>query len=153
LLTASDSDTSFISGGEYPGRKQIPTQPRYIPHMQSGGVVDTSSTPGNYTTAPPYTPSFGMRRTRASAAAAASSLSPSWYKKPVSNSAAARDRSLKDEFLVKSKLAGMTYKEIRRRGRFTEAESTLRGRFRTLTKHKDARVRKPEWTENDVSVS
>ncbi|EPE35114.1 hypothetical protein GLAREA_10810 [Glarea lozoyensis ATCC 20868] len=55
----------------------------------------------------------------------------------------------KDDFLVRSKLAGMSYKDIRRKGKFTEAESTLRGRFRTLTKHKNARVRKPEWDEND----
>lgn len=60
-------------------------------------------------------------------------------------------RSAKDDFLVRSKLAGMTYREIRRKGNFTEAESTLRGRFRTLTKDKEARVRKPEWQENDVS--
>lgn len=61
-------------------------------------------------------------------------------------------RNAKDDFLVKSKLAGMSYKDIRHLGNFTEAESTLRGRFRTLTKHKTARVRKPEWTENDVSI-
>lgn len=60
-------------------------------------------------------------------------------------------RSEKDEFLVQSKLAGMTYKEIRKKGGFTEAESTLRGRFRTLTKPKEARVRKPEFQEIDVS--
>ncbi|OTA90660.1 hypothetical protein M434DRAFT_365764 [Hypoxylon sp. CO27-5] len=60
-------------------------------------------------------------------------------------------RSAKDDFLVRSKLAGMTYREIRRKGNFTEAESTLRGRYRTLTKDKEARVRKPEWQENDVS--
>ena len=57
----------------------------------------------------------------------------------------------KDLFLVKSKLAGMSYREIRDRGNFTEAESTLRGRFRTLTKDKESRVRKPEWEERDVS--
>ncbi|KAH8663538.1 hypothetical protein BGZ60DRAFT_69897 [Tricladium varicosporioides] len=57
----------------------------------------------------------------------------------------------RDDFLVKSKLAGMSYKEIRRKGGFSEAESTLRGRFRTLTKAKSARVRKPEWNDNDVS--
>ncbi|KAI0128973.1 hypothetical protein BJ170DRAFT_355873 [Xylariales sp. AK1849] len=62
------------------------------------------------------------------------------------------ERNKKDEFLIKSKLAGMTYREIRRKGNFSEAESTLRGRFRTLTKHKEARVRKPEWTENDLRV-
>ena len=61
-------------------------------------------------------------------------------------------RNANDDFLVKSKLAGMSYKDIRRRGNFVEAESTLRGRFRTLTKHKAARVRKPEWTDNDVSA-
>lgn len=64
---------------------------------------------------------------------------------------ATHHRDAKDDFLVRSKLAGMSYKEIRRQGKFTEAESTLRGRFRTLTKHKAARVRKPEWDENDVS--
>jgi hypothetical protein len=60
-------------------------------------------------------------------------------------------RDAKDDFLVRSKLAGMSYKEIRSQGQFSEAESTLRGRFRTLTKHKTARVRKPEWGDNDVS--
>jgi len=60
-------------------------------------------------------------------------------------------RDAKDTFLVQSKLAGMSYKDIRKQGGFTEAESTLRGRFRTLTKAKSARVRKPEWSNNDVS--
>jgi hypothetical protein len=64
---------------------------------------------------------------------------------------ATHHRDAKDDYLVKSKLAGMSYKDIRRQGNFSEAESTLRGRFRTLTKHKAARVRKPEWTDNDVS--
>jgi hypothetical protein len=61
------------------------------------------------------------------------------------------DRTSKDDFLVKQKQLGMTYKEIRRKGGFTEAESTLRGRYRTLTKVREARVRKPEWAEKDVS--
>ncbi|KAH9992380.1 hypothetical protein F4779DRAFT_631950 [Xylariaceae sp. FL0662B] len=65
---------------------------------------------------------------------------------------AAAGRAAKDEYLVKSKLAGMTYREIRRHGNFTEAESTLRGRFRTLTKSKEERVRKPEWQDNDVRL-
>ncbi|PKS10390.1 hypothetical protein jhhlp_002141 [Lomentospora prolificans] len=60
--------------------------------------------------------------------------------------------SAKDEFLVRRKLQGMTYRQIRLEGGFTEAESTLRGRFRTLTKSKEARVRKPAWTENDISL-
>ncbi|KAK8008443.1 hypothetical protein PG991_010994 [Apiospora marii] len=60
------------------------------------------------------------------------------------------ERAKKDEFLVQSKRAGMTYREIRRKGNFTEAESTLRGRYRTLTKDKNARVRKPEFLDNDI---
>ncbi|KAI2778930.1 hypothetical protein F4815DRAFT_494210 [Daldinia loculata] len=63
-----------------------------------------------------------------------------------------RVRSAKDDFLVRSKLAGKTYREIRLEGNFTEAESTLRGRFRTLTKDKEARVRKPEWQDNDIRL-
>ncbi|KAL2022495.1 hypothetical protein VTK56DRAFT_5102 [Thermocarpiscus australiensis] len=62
------------------------------------------------------------------------------------------DRISKDDFLVRHKQLGMTYKEIRRMGGFTEAESTLRGRYRTLTKSREARVRKPEWTENDLHL-
>ncbi|KAJ5054712.1 uncharacterized protein L3040_000978 [Drepanopeziza brunnea f. sp. 'multigermtubi'] len=65
---------------------------------------------------------------------------------------AMHQRDSKDDFLVRSKLAGMSYKDIRRKGKFTEAESTLRGRFRTLTKHKAARVRKPEWSDNDIRL-
>ncbi|KAK8064688.1 hypothetical protein PG994_007326 [Apiospora phragmitis] len=60
------------------------------------------------------------------------------------------ERAKKDKFLVQSKRAGMTYREIRRKGNFTEAESTLRGRYRTLTKDKNARVRKPEFLDNDI---
>ncbi|KAK4033339.1 hypothetical protein C8A01DRAFT_40203 [Parachaetomium inaequale] len=62
------------------------------------------------------------------------------------------DRTSKDDFLVKQKQLGMTYKEIRRKGGFTEAESTLRGRYRTLTKVREARVRKPEWAEKDLRL-
>ena len=73
------------------------------------------------------------------------------YSQSSATAQAMHHRDAKDDFLVRSKLAGMSYKEIRRQGKFSEAESTLRGRFRTLTKHKAARVRKPEWDDNDVS--
>ncbi|PGG99440.1 hypothetical protein AJ79_08514 [Helicocarpus griseus UAMH5409] len=46
----------------------------------------------------------------------------------------------------------MSYKEIKEQGNFSEAESTLRGRFRTLTKRKEQRVRKPGWQEKDVRL-
>ena len=61
------------------------------------------------------------------------------------------DRAARDEFLVKAKRAGRTYKEIRALGGFAEAESTLRGRFRMLTKRVEERLRKPVWADIDVS--
>lgn len=61
-------------------------------------------------------------------------------------------REDKDDFLITHKRAGLSYKEIRRLGRFKEAESTLRGRYRTLTKSKEERVRRPNWTEKDLRL-
>ncbi|KMP09714.1 hypothetical protein CIRG_08947 [Coccidioides immitis RMSCC 2394] len=60
--------------------------------------------------------------------------------------------SSKDAFLVKCKQSGMSYKEIKAIGQFPEAESTLRGRYRMLTKRKEHRVRKPGWKENDLRL-
>jgi len=58
----------------------------------------------------------------------------------------------KNAFLVRAKMGGMSYKAIREAGGFREAESTLRGRFRSLTKDKHDRVRKPMWTKVDVKL-
>ncbi|KAM0142195.1 hypothetical protein ACHAO1_001408 [Botrytis cinerea] len=62
------------------------------------------------------------------------------------------NRFEQNNFLVSSRQAGMSYKAIRSNGNFTAAESTLRGRFRTLTKDKKDRVRQPKWTENDIQL-
>ena len=62
-----------------------------------------------------------------------------------------RDTS-KDDFLVRCKARGMSYKQIKELGKFEEAESTLRGRYRALTKPKEARLRKPEWGDREVSL-
>ncbi|QSZ30486.1 hypothetical protein DSL72_000040 [Monilinia vaccinii-corymbosi] len=61
-------------------------------------------------------------------------------------------RSEQNKFLVSSRLHGLSYKEIRSKGGFSDAESTLRGRFRRLTKDKKDRVRKPEWTDIDLRL-
>jgi hypothetical protein len=65
----------------------------------------------------------------------------------------ALQRIAKDKFLLDSKREGKSYKQIRMEGGFTEAESTLRGRHRTLIKKPEERVRKPEWESNDVKSS
>ncbi|KAL7943531.1 hypothetical protein V8C42DRAFT_359204 [Trichoderma barbatum] len=62
------------------------------------------------------------------------------------------ERAAKDLFLVQSRLDNISYKEIKRLGKFTEAESTLRGRYRTLTKAKKDRVRDPKWTSSDIHL-
>ena len=57
----------------------------------------------------------------------------------------------RNTLLVEWKEQGMSYKDIKAHGGFEEAESTLRGRYRTLTKPKEERVRRPEWSDRDVS--
>jgi hypothetical protein len=59
----------------------------------------------------------------------------------------------RNALLIEWKRAGLSYKDIKRMGGFKEAESTLRGRFRTLTKAKEHRVRKPKWLKSDVSLT
>ncbi|USP82485.1 hypothetical protein yc1106_09759 [Curvularia clavata] len=61
------------------------------------------------------------------------------------------ERDYNDRVLVEGKQRGETYKEIR--AKFIgecPAESTLRGRYRVLTKAINDRVRKPVWTKTDV---
>lgn len=60
------------------------------------------------------------------------------------------DLSQKDQLLLRYKGKGMGYKEIKEALGCEEAVSTLRGRYRTITKPKEARVRRPAWTESDV---
>jgi hypothetical protein len=59
-------------------------------------------------------------------------------------------RSRDDQILLDGKQNGLTYKQIRKAIGAKVAESTLRGRYRALTKEKRDRVRRPVWTENDV---
>lgn len=100
------------------------------------------------------TESFNMPAAESHFYACSSSpyLSDSLEYAPGNSSKRNARRNSKDGFLIRSKLSGMSYREIKVKGRFNEAESTLRGRFRTLTKRKEQRVRKPQWQERDVST-
>ncbi|KAF4220499.1 hypothetical protein CNMCM5878_001389 [Aspergillus fumigatiaffinis] len=68
-----------------------------------------------------------------------------------SRSISCHNEAARNAFLIECKRRGLSYKDIKRLGGFEEAESTLRGRFRTLTKSKEQRVRKPQWKDKDVS--
>lgn len=59
-------------------------------------------------------------------------------------------RKKEDQILLEGKRAGLTYKEIKKHMHSKVAESTLRGRYRSLTKARKDRVRKPVWNANDV---
>lgn len=58
----------------------------------------------------------------------------------------------KDKLLIEAREKGLSYKDIKDMYGFTEAESTLRGRWRTLTKPKEERVRKPVWDNKAVGL-
>jgi hypothetical protein len=60
-------------------------------------------------------------------------------------------RKLDDDILLRGKQEGLTYKQILEKLSVKAAESTLRGRYRSLTKPRLARVRKPTWSPEDVS--
>ncbi|TKA32356.1 hypothetical protein B0A50_01462 [Salinomyces thailandicus] len=57
-----------------------------------------------------------------------------------------------DEYLLKARARGESYRQIKKQGRYTVAESTLRGRYRALVKSKSERVRRPEWTDQDAAL-
>jgi len=61
------------------------------------------------------------------------------------------ERRARDELLIECRRANMSYKDIKERYGFEQSISTLRGRYRNLTKQKHERVRKPNWTPTDVS--
>ncbi|RAR00547.1 5',5'''-P-1,P-4-tetraphosphate phosphorylase 2 [Stemphylium lycopersici] len=62
-------------------------------------------------------------------------------------------RDHNDRLLVEGKKKGETYKEIKMKMVGEKpAESTLRGRYRSLTKARKDRVRKPVWTKIDIKL-
>lgn len=59
-------------------------------------------------------------------------------------------RKLEDRILLEARAQNMTYKEILDKYNFAVTESTLRGRYRAITKDSAERPRSPQWTESDV---
>ncbi|KAI5300490.1 bifunctional AP-4-A phosphorylase/ADP sulfurylase [Ascosphaera pollenicola] len=60
--------------------------------------------------------------------------------------------SSQDLNLLEGRRLGLTYKQIKEQYGMPESESTLRGRYRSLTKPKEERVRKPVWLPNDIRL-
>ncbi|KAI5810052.1 hypothetical protein DFH27DRAFT_537760 [Peziza echinospora] len=72
------------------------------------------------------------------------------FQAPIGFSTASRHQN--DQVLVDLRDQGISYKEIKSRLQCTEAESTLRGRYRALKKPKSQRLRKPVWKEADIQA-
>jgi hypothetical protein len=72
--------------------------------------------------------------------------------RPGANEPTNSRRQFQDALLVQARRAGMSYKRIRELGGFWEVESTLRGRYRTLTQPKSRRICHPHWEQRDVSL-
>lgn len=93
---------------------------------------------------------------RPSAKKSTTSSSPRRARKPIPPTACVPASEKYDETdaqLVYLRQQGVSYKTIKIQLNLEEAESTLRGRFRTLTKPKNERLRKPVWAETDVSIT
>lgn len=58
----------------------------------------------------------------------------------------------RDQLLIQYRDMGMPYNRIKELLGFTIKLSTLRGRYRSLTKPRSQRVRKPVWTQNDARI-
>ena len=60
------------------------------------------------------------------------------------------ERQRKGAILLKLRKQGLSYKEIKKRTGWSEADSTLRGMVRVLSRPAHERVRKPLWKRADV---
>lgn len=76
---------------------------------------------------------------------------PSLPTTPVTLDEFGRRDTSRDQLLLDLKNQGLSYRTIREQYGYKEAESTLRGRYRTLTKRKEERMRKPPWDTTAVS--
>jgi hypothetical protein len=108
----------------------------------------------------PYSAYPRSQTMRGTAKKSSTSTSPRRPRKPIptgaSASAAATNAATPDKYdetdsmLVALRQQGVSYKTIKSKLGLDEAESTLRGRYRTLTKPKNERLRKPVWDPADV---
>ncbi|KAJ3469413.1 hypothetical protein MRS44_003478 [Fusarium solani] len=61
-------------------------------------------------------------------------------------------RASRDQYLIDRRADGFTYREIKEAGGYAEAEPTLRGKWRTLTKDPEQRLRRPVWKQHDLEL-
>jgi hypothetical protein len=130
---SSPSASPWLPPGHTMSLAAMPFRPR---HPQPSAYNTSSYGPVGWNTTRPLDPSQTQLQARF----------------PASRTVDAQaERKADDEILLDGKKNGLTYKEIRKKLHTKCAESTLRGRYRSLTKARKDRVRKPVWRRIDVS--
>ena len=114
-------------------------------HPNSPFVDESQSSAPIYPSPPPQYAEQHIELTTRTCTRIDTQLSPTPESRP--------QRQDEDKMLLEGKAGGLTYKEIKKKMRTSVAESTLRGRYRSLTKDRKDRVRKPVWTEKDVCTT
>ncbi|KXG52222.1 uncharacterized protein PGRI_085060 [Penicillium griseofulvum] len=134
----------YVSTFEAPPRYHPTPQPTYPPSSQPVSPNTGSGSPGHRTAnilGSPSSVSTNEDRSSQQSGEEQSGIETSLHYSDERN-----------KFLIDCKRRGLSYKDIKRVGGFKEAESTLRGRYRTLTKSKEQRVRKPKWQDKDIQL-
>jgi hypothetical protein len=144
---SSPSPSSWSSGGQSSSRALMP----YTSMIPTTSSTYLNRLPTEHATSPHNNTSGELRRWSGSR----TNFAPQEQSQGHVQSNRAQDtpaqRKADDEILLEGKRDGLTYKEIRKKMHVKCAESTLRGRYRSLTKARQDRVRKPVWREDDVS--
>jgi hypothetical protein len=154
--TGDDSSQSdWLIHGE---NKQCPDQPKTMQHIQPGLVSHLESYPIDHSQYS-YSALTGYNHIERENDFGSPDLEDDFPNSLCPQTLASQSspmtqtRNARDDLLVQMRRRGLPYKEIKSKGGYSEAESTLRGRFRTLTKEKNERVRKPHWQPEDVSIT
>ena len=130
---SSPSASPWLPPGYTMSLAAVPFRPR---HPQTSAYHPSSYGPAGWNGTRPLVPSQTQLQARF----------------PIARTVDAQaERKADDEILLDGKKDGLTYKEIRKKLHVKCAESTLRGRYRSLTKARKDRVRKPVWRRIDVS--
>ena len=154
-----DDNRSSQNHGQRQKRTSLPgSRPHGCPNEQRPATINPNTgipyqpiytkppSPSHITTPSPPSPSRNSRKSFPGETSRAGSIP---RRIP---SATGPARAARDSFLLQCRAAGMSYKQLKEYGNLPEAESTLRGRYRVLTKSKQERVRCPVWTDRDVSL-
>lgn len=148
-MTAPSSSSSWYMSGHSPSRSDVKlTQPdgrAYKTEHDDNGIASSAS---NHSSS-----SHGSPSSEGSCSDLHVQVNEQACFKTSQTLDTEAQRQRNDDLLLQGKRDGLTYREIRNKMLGEKpAESTLRGRYRSLTKARKDRVRKPVWHKRDVNI-